>query len=1043
MTLLETDVLCRARVWLLPDADWRAIVAQSGQDHVARPAKPDLRPVAFFENVRMLRDHSAIKLALAALVTIGMAMSSHQSFAQSMSLPGQLDISSVGSAEYKIPIGVPPGTAGMTPSLSLEYDSQSPNGLLGVGWNLKGLPSIARCMQTVAQDGVDLRLAYTNTDRFCMEGQRLVPISGGNGADDTEYRFEIEGFTKIKSYGDAGGGPAWFEVKTKSGQTLQIGNTTDSRILAQGQTFARAWTVNRITDTKGNYLTVTYTPDVSLGHVYPSRIDYTGNAAAGVQPYNSVQFEYETRTDAPLLYSAAYRMQLVQRLSRVKSYAGATLVSEYRFTYEYSPSTADSRLTSITLCDGAGVCLPATNFAYSGTNYMAGGVMGYSVNEDPLGLNTQLVNYQPTISDFNGDGLQDLFWDKTDSYGRTVGNRELWLSNDQGGFQRIQNVMGLDGTWGTGLGSSTFKRFVGDFNGDLRADILWVQVSTAGVSNGTAAGSLVLWTSNSDGTFQIANLASPNIVPTGFEPLLADFTADGRTDIFWRNKAAKKRNLWLNTGGQNGTFDVFNNIRNRDGQVSIGSPVNSCSYTGSTAPVWDPYERIFLLADFEGDGRSDVFAEHLSIFTISTGKCYVARIAEWRKSHDNSGVQFALGQMQQDCWDPTAGGVGFEETCPYQSASVIPADFNGDGKDDLYWQGLDWRVMWMSTGKWPSNSTGASFGPNATLSPDSRFRIFTNLNGQNGQSTFYTPFLFDFNADGKTDIMFSNPGNTSRYLWLSEGDGSFTTVPNVAGQNGVKPGTIAFVGDFNGDGKADLLWDDQDSVNRSKGTRKLWMSDGVPSDLLSTITDGLGNITTISYKPLSSGGPLYVKDTNAAYPLMDVQGPLYVVSRVDTADGIGGIYSVTFSYAGAKADHNGRGFLGFRERIKTDLRTNIVETTTHRQDFPYLTVISEETKKLGAQLLNKTVNTYSATNLGGTRNFVAVSQSVASSWDLDGTPMPSATTDFQYDAFGNPTQIVVTGSDGTVRTTINTYTNDTLNWYLGRLTRASVTNTIQ
>ncbi len=65
--------------------------------------------------------------------------------AQMMMLPGQFDVSPTGAALYSVPIEVPPGTGGMSPALTLDYDSDGGNGLLGVGWNLGGLPSIGRC----------------------------------------------------------------------------------------------------------------------------------------------------------------------------------------------------------------------------------------------------------------------------------------------------------------------------------------------------------------------------------------------------------------------------------------------------------------------------------------------------------------------------------------------------------------------------------------------------------------------------------------------------------------------------------------------------------------------------------------------------------------------------------------------------------------------------------------------------------------------------------------------------------------------------------
>ena len=126
--------------------------------------------------------------------------------------PGSFNVSESGAATYSIPIAVPPGTAGMEPKLSLQYNSQSGNGLLGMGWSLGGLSSISRCPQTQAIDGVRGSVNFDANDRFCLDGQRLMVVSGSYGADGAEYRTEQESFSRIISYGAAGSGPASFKV---------------------------------------------------------------------------------------------------------------------------------------------------------------------------------------------------------------------------------------------------------------------------------------------------------------------------------------------------------------------------------------------------------------------------------------------------------------------------------------------------------------------------------------------------------------------------------------------------------------------------------------------------------------------------------------------------------------------------------------------------------------------------------------------------------------------------------------------------------------
>jgi hypothetical protein len=167
-----------------------------------------------------------------------------------------------------------------------------------------------------------------------------------------------------------------------------------------------------------------------------------------------------------------------------------------------------------------------------------------------------------------------------------------------------------------------------------------------------------------------------------------------------------------------------------------------------------------------------------------------------------------------------------------------------------------------------------------------------------------------------------------------------------------------------------------------------------------------------------------------------------LVSKVDATNGIGGTVSTGYTYAGAKSDLNGRGFLGFRQMTVKDLQTNLIQTTSYRQDFPYIALVASDTKTLGAVTLNATAHAYGATPLGGTRFQAFLVQSQAQSADLDGTVLPVVASAYKYDTWGNASEIVVSATDGFSKTTTNTYTNDSSKWLLGRLTRATVTSAI-
>ena len=228
---------------------------------------------------------------------------------------------------------------------------------------------------------------------------------------------------------------------------------------------------------------------------------------------------------------------------------------------------------------------------------------------------------------------------------------------------------------------------------------------------------------------------------------------------------------------------------------------------------------------------------------------------------------------------------------------------------------------------------------------------------------------------------------------------------------------------------------------------------GNPPDVLVGVTDSLGTLTDITYTPITDTA-VYTKDTGGSactYPCLDVQGPMYVVSEVSTDDGLGGQARKTYAYGGAKADFDGRGFLGFRWMEVKDEQTGIYTTTDYRQDFPYTGQVSMSVTYLdGGATLKRLVNTWSSLSLnGGATQFPYVSASTAESYELNDGPGNSAittvTTTSVYDTFGNPTSITVNttgGGETFTKLTTNTYTNDTGNWFLGRLTRAEVQSTV-
>ncbi|WP_051517009.1 FG-GAP-like repeat-containing protein [Herbaspirillum sp. RV1423] len=909
-----------------------------------------------------------------------------------MVTPGQFQVSESGAATYTIPIQVSPGVGGMEPKLSLNYSSQSGNGLLGMGWSLGGLGGVGRCPRTMAQDGVRGGVNYDSNDRYCLDGQRLIAINGSEGGDGTEYRTERESFAKIVSYSSAGNGPAWFKVWTKAGQVMEYGKTTDARIEAQGKTTIRVWALNRIEDTKGNYLMASYTKDAANGDYYPNRIDYTGNSKINTAPTNSVQFQYEARPDIVPMYQAGSLMRNAVRLKSLALYGGTSAVKTYNIAYQVDGAAKRSRISEVSECS-AEVCRGKFKFDWSNEVSSFGSSERSDTGFRPADgwFSPNFQNRVWTV-DVNGDGLPDVL-------GVTDGGF-YWQLNTGSGFGAVQQV---EATFKPSYGwfdpSMQNRVWITDVNGDGLPDILG------------ATDSGLYWQLNTGAGFGPVQRANTLFTPSSgwFSPnfqnrvWIADVNGDGLPDILGATDSGL---YWqLNTGSGFGDAQRANT-----------------GFTPSSGWFSPNFQNRVWIADVNGDGLPDILG-------ATDSGLY------WQL---NTGAGFGDVQRADTTFTPSNGWFGTN----IQNRVWI-VDINGDGLPDILGAtdgGLYWQL-----------NTGSGFGPvqqqvDTTFKPS--FGWF-DLSMQN------RVWIADVNGDGLPDILGAT--DSGLYWQLNTGTG-FGPVQHVNtvfrpadGWFGTNIQGRVWITDVNGDGTSSILGATDGGLYWQRNTTA---STTRPS-LLTTVTDSAGAVLNIGYASVTNKS-VYNKDISlSSYPIQDIQAPIYVVASVSSPNGVGGATNTRYTYGGLKSDLSGRGLLGFRWMQTRQVETGLTSYTEYQQSWPYTGLPSLVKKSLAGGgnngVLSQITNSYNCNDAASTtvtpcvvgagkRYFVYANQSVESGWDYNGAVLPVITTKTEYDTWGNATRVDVSTSDGYGKSTINSYANDSNNWYLGRLLKSSVTS---
>lgn len=953
---------------------------------------------------------------------------------------GAFSVDASGQASYLLEIDVPPGIGGMQPKLDLHYSHHQGNGVLGVGWALGGLSAISRIKANYAVDGFNGGINYDGLDRYALDGQRLINVDGDYGQLGTTYYTEIQSWKRVTQ--NANGA---FTVNMKNGETWRYGDTPNSRILAAGGSEIRVWALSSIEDLHGNRIEYQYTQSPvtgakCVGAYFIEKIAYTVREDFAANRF--VTFTYEARNDPLVTYVGGYPIQTSCRLNCISTWVGDTLARSYGLRFVESNATGLSCLNQLILggsSSATAIELPPINFGWQDT------VNPKLVQGTRTGLDQHLDTVGTLTADVSGSGRSDLV--------------QLWL-NQSGELQAT--VYSPSGTGAeaqyvafssSSLGSFPSDRQImaADLNGDGRTDLLVVYADPV-------TQNLILAAMLSDGSSFIAQ--EPHDTGDAWSAhhlafYSMDVNGDGRTDLV---------ETFGTQDPNQGSLLTFRTILSNFG--GTGPSFSTPLYSTTSDPATPSHELATWPVDVNGNGMVDIVRVWQD---GSTGEIHVSSYLSVSTALDQ--VSFVPGKDSNLGTFSLAGQLAF-----------LPVDVNADGLMDLLqvWQesGPSGTVLHLST--FLSDGSGGF-----VQGPDSAFP------NQGIDPKALLPM--NFSGGGQTQLLsrWFNGTNMRFSVYGSSPSGIFRLLADVdAGEASPHAKEVLLAGDVTGEGKACLIRLTEGQYNITDVVP--YLPTGEYPDLLASITNQIGAVTTVRYAalsdpsvytasdateyPLSSGLRMQSKLAPTQFPVQAVLGQSlqvvagYTETNNRSQNRFEHSHEFSYTYTGARIDMLGRGWQGFATVSKLNLKTGQRVIQQYLQSFPMMGALEKISVEADSRyssdpripqgetavLLTHTVNEYAAVTRatgvsGQTIQEVLLTSTQTSHYDYGSANFDFAIGKcFGYDDYGNKTvdtylgYVDPTTGAALVPTEVvyrfASFANDPERWVLGTATSAKATS---